>query len=74
MVLCFQGHFEEYLYDDKGNLIETLDTVLGVVIPNIEKGQRRIRNCSLSNLRMYPQPVRMLLFWKGILNLRQRLR
>lgn len=33
------AHFEEYFYDDNGNLTETIDMVLGGVVLNIEKGQ-----------------------------------
>jgi len=38
-VVCIRGHFEEYFYDENGNLIETIDMVPGGVVLNIEKGQ-----------------------------------
>lgn len=37
--VCVRGHFEEYFYDDTGNLTDTIDMVPGGVILNIEKGQ-----------------------------------
>ena len=33
------GHFEEYFYDEQGNLTDTVDMVPGGVVLNIEKGQ-----------------------------------
>ena len=38
-VVCLRGHFEEYLYDDAGALVETVDMVPGGVLLNIERGQ-----------------------------------
>ena len=37
--ICIRGHFEEYFYDERGNLTETVDMVPGGVVLNIEKGQ-----------------------------------
>ncbi len=37
--VCVRGHFEEYFYDEKGNLTDTIDMVPGGVVLNIEKGQ-----------------------------------
>lgn len=37
--VCVRGHFEEYFYDDSGNLTDTIDMVPGGVILNIEKEQ-----------------------------------
>lgn len=37
--VCVRGHFEEYFYDENGNLTDTIDMVPGGVILNIEKGQ-----------------------------------
>lgn len=37
--ICIRGHFEEYFYDDQGNLTDTIDMVPGGPILNIEKGQ-----------------------------------
>ncbi len=38
-VICLRGHFEEYLYDEDGNLTDTIDMVPGGVVLNIEKGR-----------------------------------
>ena len=38
-VVCIRGHFEEYFYDENGNLTETIDMVPGGVVLNIEVGQ-----------------------------------
>ena len=43
--VCIRGHFEEYLYDENGNLTETVDMVPGGVILNIEKGQWHSLRC-----------------------------
>jgi cupin fold WbuC family metalloprotein len=37
--ICIRGHFEEYFYDDKGRLTETIDMVPGVNVINIPAGQ-----------------------------------
>ena len=37
--VCIRGHFEEYFYDESGNLSETIDMIPGGVVLNIEKGQ-----------------------------------
>ena len=34
--ICIRGHFEEYFYDEQGNLTETIDMVPGGVVLNIE--------------------------------------
>ncbi len=36
--VCIRGHFEEYFYDENGNLTDTIDMVPGGVVLNIEKG------------------------------------
>ena len=36
--ICIRGHFEEYFYDENGNLTDTIDMVPGGVVLNIEKG------------------------------------
>ena len=36
--VCIRGHFEEYFYDEQGNLTETIDMVPCGVVLNIEKG------------------------------------
>ena len=38
-VVCIRGHFEEYFYDDNGQLTDTIDMLPGGVVLNIEKGQ-----------------------------------
>jgi len=43
--ICIRGHFEEYFYDEKGNLTETIDMVPGGVVLNIEKGQWHSLKC-----------------------------
>lgn len=37
-IVCIRGHFEEYYYDDNGNLIETIDMRPGIVL-NMPAGQ-----------------------------------
>lgn len=37
-IVCIRGHFEEYYYDDNGDLIETIDMRPGVVL-NMPAGQ-----------------------------------
>lgn len=43
--ICIRGHFEEYFYDEKGNLTDTVDMVPGGVVLNIEKGQWHSLKC-----------------------------
>lgn len=43
--ICIRGHFEEYFYDENGNLTETIDMVPGGPILNIEKGQWHSLKC-----------------------------
>lgn len=43
--VCIRGHFEEYFYDENGNLTETIDMVPGGVVLNIEKGQWHSLRC-----------------------------
>ena len=38
-VVCFRGHFEEYFYDEKGRLTETIDMLPGGTLINIPAGQ-----------------------------------
>lgn len=38
-IICIRGHFEEYLYDENGVLIETIDMRPGGVILNVPAGQ-----------------------------------
>lgn len=43
--ICIRGHFEEYFYDDQGNLTDTIDMLPGGVVLNIEKGQWHSLKC-----------------------------
>lgn len=43
--VCIRGHFEEYFYDEHGNLTDTIDMVPGGVVLNIEKGQWHSLKC-----------------------------
>lgn len=43
--VCIRGHFEEYFYDDNGNLTDTIDMKPGGVVLNIEKGQWHSLKC-----------------------------
>ena len=43
--ICIRGHFEEYFYDENGNLTETIDMLPGGPILNIEKGQWHSLKC-----------------------------
>lgn len=43
--VCIRGHFEEYFYDEQGNLIDTIDMVPAGVVLNIEKGQWHSLKC-----------------------------
>ena len=43
--VCIRGHFEEYFYDEKGNLTNTIDMVPGGVVLNIEAGQWHSLKC-----------------------------
>ena len=44
-VVCIRGHFEEYLYDENGNLTDTIDMVPGGIVLNIEAGQWHSLKC-----------------------------
>lgn len=43
--VCVRGHFEEYFYDEKGNLTDTIDMVPEGIVLNIEKGQWHSLKC-----------------------------
>ncbi len=43
--VCIRGHFEEYFYDKKGNLTDTIDMVPGGTVLNIEAGQWHSLKC-----------------------------
>lgn len=43
--VCVRGHFEEYIYDENGNLTETVDMYPGGLILNIEAGQWHSLKC-----------------------------
>ena len=38
-VVCIRGHFEEYFYDESGNLVEVVDMVPGGAVLNVPIGQ-----------------------------------
>ncbi len=38
-VVCIRGHFEEYFYDESGNLVEVVDMVPGGVVLNVPIGR-----------------------------------
>ena len=38
-VVCLRGHFEEYFFDDAGNLVETIDMRPGGNMLNVPIGQ-----------------------------------
>ena len=43
--VCIRGHFEEYFYDEQGNLTDTIDMVPGGVVLNVEKDQWHSLKC-----------------------------
>ena len=43
--VCIRGHFEEYFYDEKGVLTDTIDMLPGGTVLNIEKGQWHSLKC-----------------------------
>lgn len=43
--VCVRGHFEEFFYDENGNLTDTIDMVPGGVVLNIEQGQWHSLKC-----------------------------
>lgn len=43
--VCIRGHFEEYIYNEEGNLTDTIDMVPGGVVLNIEAGQWHSLKC-----------------------------
>lgn len=43
--VCVRGHFEEYFYDENGNLTDTIDMVPGGTVLNIEAGQWHSLKC-----------------------------
>ena len=43
--ICIRGHFEEYFFDENGNLTDTIDMVPGGLVLNIEKGQWHSLKC-----------------------------
>lgn len=69
--ICIRGHFEEYFYDEKGNLTDTIDMVPGGTILNIEKGQWHSLNCLESGTILFEakdgpyHPLEEDDIWKG---------
>lgn len=51
--ICIRGHFEEYFYDENGNLTDTIDMVPGGVVLNIEKGQWHSLKCLEPNTILF---------------------
>ena len=51
--ICIRGHFEEYFYDENGNLTDTIDMIPGRVVLNIEKGQWHSLRCLESGSVLY---------------------
>lgn len=51
--VCVRGHFEEYFYDEKGNLTETIDMVPGGIVLNIEAGQWHSLKCLKSGTILF---------------------
>lgn len=43
--VCVRGHFVEYIYDENGNLTDTIDMIPGGTILNIERGQWHSLKC-----------------------------
>lgn len=43
--VCVHGHFEEYFYDENGNLTDTIDMIPGGMILNIEAGKWHSLKC-----------------------------
>ena len=43
--VCIRGHFEEYFYEENGNLTETVDMVPGGVVLSIEAGRWHSLKC-----------------------------
>ncbi len=43
--ICVRGHFEEYFYDDNGNLTDTIDMLPSGTVLNIEAGQWHSLKC-----------------------------
>jgi cupin fold WbuC family metalloprotein len=43
--VCVRGHFEEYFYDENGNLTDTINMVPDGIVLNIEKGQWHSLKC-----------------------------
>lgn len=51
--ICIRGHFEEYFYDEEGNLTETIDMYPGGPILNIEAGQWHSLKCLEPNTILF---------------------
>lgn len=51
--VCIRGHYEEYFYDENGNLTDTIDMVPGGVVLNIEKGQWHSLKCMESGTVLF---------------------
>lgn len=51
--ICIRGHFEEYFYDEHGNLIDTIDMLPGGLVLNIEKDQWHSLKCLESDAILF---------------------
>lgn len=69
--ICIRGHFEEYFYDEDGNLTDSIDMVPGGIILNIEKGQWHSLKCFESGTILFEakdgpyHPLEEDEIWKG---------
>lgn len=52
-VICIRGHFEEYFYDEDGQLAETIDMVPGGAIVNVEAGRWHSLKCPESGTVLF---------------------
>ena len=69
--ICIRGHFEEYFYNEEGNLTDTIDMVPGGIVLNIERGQWHSLNCLESGTIFFEakdgpyHPLEEDEIWKG---------
>lgn len=72
--VCIRGHFEEYFYDEQGNLTDTIDMVPGGVVLNIENGQWHSLKCLESGTVLFEakdgpyHPLEEDEVWNGLKN------
>lgn len=69
--ICIRGHFEEYFYDENGNLTDIIDMLPGGVLLNIEKGHWHSLKCLESGTILFEakdgpyHPLEEDEIWKG---------